>query len=55
MSASASTTDPVGYRREAVEAWLATHVPSLRQPLRWTRLDGGHSNLTYLLESADGR
>lgn len=55
MSASASTTDPVGYRREAVEAWLATHVPSLRQPLRWTRLEGGHSNLTYLLESADGR
>ncbi|MDH4391336.1 MAG: phosphotransferase family protein [Aquabacterium sp.] len=50
-----STTDPVGYQRGAVEAWLATHVPSLRQPLRWTRLEGGHSNLTYLLEDADGQ
>ncbi len=56
MSAPAApTTDPVGYRREAVEAWLATQVPSLRQPLRWTRLEGGHSNLTYLLEDADGQ
>ena len=50
-----ATADPVGYQRSAVEAWLADHVPSLRQPLRWTRLEGGHSNLTYLLEDADGQ
>ncbi len=59
MSADASSADPVGYQRSAVEAWLAVHVPGLRQtpqqPLRWTRLEGGHSNLTYLLEDADGR
>ena len=54
-STDSSTADPVGYRRGAVEAWLAAHVPSLRQPLRWTRLEGGHSNLTYLLEDADGQ
>ncbi len=50
-----STTDPVGYRRPQVEAWLAAHVPGLRQPLAWTRLEGGHSNLTYLLQDADGQ
>jgi len=55
MSTAAPTADPVGYRREAVEAWLSAHVPSLQQPLRWTRLEGGHSNLTYLLEDAAGR
>jgi len=49
------TPPPVGYDQPAVEAWLAAHVPALRQPLRWTRLEGGHSNLTYLLEDADGR
>lgn len=49
------TATPVGYNVEAVEAWLGTHVPSLKQPLRWTRLEGGHSNLTYLLEDANGQ
>lgn len=52
---AAPAADPVGYQRSAVEAWLAAHVPTLRQPLRWTRLEGGHSNLTYLLEDADGQ
>ena len=52
---AATTADPVGYQRQAVEAWLAAHVPSLRQPLRWTRLEGGHSNLTCLLEDAGGQ
>jgi len=55
MADAAMTDDPVGYRRPAVEAWLAAHVPALRQPLRWTRLEGGHSNLTYLLEDAAGQ
>ncbi len=59
MGAANSTghgaADPVGYQRSAVEAWLAAHVPSMRQPLRWTRLEGGHSNLTYLLEDAGGQ
>lgn len=44
-----------GYDRVAVEAWIAAHVPGLAPPLTWTRLEGGHSNLTYLLEDAGGR
>ena len=41
---------PEGYDVSAVEAWIAENVPSLSPPLRWTRLEGGHSNLTYLVE-----
>ena len=53
-------TDPAGYDTARVEAWIAKHIPILSTPLRWTKLEGGHSNLTYLLEtqleaqSADG-
>ena len=46
---------PTGYDTPAVEAWIAQHVPSLRLPLAWTRLEGGHSNLTYLIEDASGQ
>ncbi len=52
---NSSAAQPVGYDTAAVEAWIASNVPSLRLPLRWTRLEGGHSNLTYLLEDADGQ
>ncbi len=44
-----------GYDTRAVEAWIERHVPGLAPPLAWTRLEGGHSNLTYLLEDARGR
>ena len=44
-----------GYDRPAVEAWIAVHAPGLSPPLAWTRLEGGHSNLTYLLEDCEGR
>lgn len=44
-----------GYDIPAVEAWIARHVPDLAPPLAWTRLEGGHSNLTCLLEDARGR
>lgn len=46
---------PLGYDVPAVEAWIAGHVPALKIPLKWTRLPGGHSNLTYLTEDARGR
>lgn len=46
---------PPGYDTPAVEAWIAGHVPGLVAPLAWTRLEGGHSNLTYLLQDARGR
>jgi aminoglycoside phosphotransferase (APT) family kinase protein len=39
----------------AVQAWIAQHRPALRAPLRWTRLEGGHSNLTYQLDDASGQ
>ena len=44
-----------GYHIEAVQSWLAIHVSSLVQPLKWSKLEGGHSNLTYLLEDAKGQ
>lgn len=45
---------PEGYDQGAVEAWIETHVPALKPPLKWTRLEGGHSNLTYRLDDANG-
>lgn len=52
---TSSSASPVGYDVPRVEAWIAEHIPSLKAPLRWTRLEGGHSNLTYLLEDATGQ
>jgi len=43
-----------GFDTAAVEAWIAEHVPSLPAPLKWTRLVGGHSNLTYRLDGPNG-
>jgi aminoglycoside phosphotransferase (APT) family kinase protein len=44
-----------GYDVAAVEAWIAANVTGLRPPLKWTRLEGGHSNLTYRVDDAQGR
>jgi len=44
----------LGYDIDRVEAWIASNVAELRPPLTWSRLPGGHSNLTYLLEDGDG-
>ena len=44
-----------GYDTAAVEAWLVAHTTCLTPPLQWTRLEGGHSNLTFLLVDAQGR
>jgi aminoglycoside phosphotransferase (APT) family kinase protein len=46
---------PEGYDVAAVEAWVAANVPDLSPPFEWTRLLGGHSNLTYRLDDAQGR
>ncbi|HEV2365489.1 MAG TPA: phosphotransferase family protein [Caulobacteraceae bacterium] len=37
-----------------MEAWIASHVEALRPPFTWSRLPGGHSNLTYLLTDQQG-
>jgi aminoglycoside phosphotransferase (APT) family kinase protein len=44
-----------GYDIPAVEAWIEENIPELAPPLEWTRLEGGHSNLTYQLEDGRGR
>ena len=44
----------VGYKVAAVEAWVAANIPALQPPFTWTRLPGGHSNLTYHLAAANG-
>jgi aminoglycoside phosphotransferase (APT) family kinase protein len=44
-----------GYDVPAVEAWIAANIKSLTPPLTWTRLPGGHSNLTYMIEDTAGR
>ena len=46
---------PEGYRVDAVEAWIRDNIDGLTPPCRWTRLEGGHSNLTYRLDDAEGR
>ena len=49
------TDAPEGYTVDAVEAWIASNIPSLSPPFVWTRLEGGHSNLTYKLEDGNGK
>ena len=44
-----------GYDIPAVENWIGEHVSDLTPPFTWTRLEGGHSNLTYKLEDSQGR
>jgi aminoglycoside phosphotransferase (APT) family kinase protein len=44
---------PVGFDVSLVEPWLAAHTRVV-PPCRWTRLTGGHSNLTYLLADSNG-
>lgn len=48
------TDTPEGYKVDAVEAWISDNVPVLKPPFKWTRLEGGHSNLTYKLEDSIG-
>jgi aminoglycoside phosphotransferase (APT) family kinase protein len=43
-----------GYDIPAVEAWIASATDRIRPPLKWTKLEGGHSNLTYLVEDQGG-
>ena len=44
-----------GYDIAAVENWIEEHLGALTPPFEWTRLEGGHSNLTYRLDDADGK
>jgi aminoglycoside phosphotransferase (APT) family kinase protein len=44
-----------GIEREAVEAWLGRHVPSLAPPFAFELVAGGRSNLTFAVTDAHGR
>jgi aminoglycoside phosphotransferase (APT) family kinase protein len=46
---------PEGIDRAGVEAWFAAHVDGAEPPLRFERISGGHSNLTYRVTDAAGR
>jgi aminoglycoside phosphotransferase (APT) family kinase protein len=48
-------TTPQGYDVPAVEAWIKDNAPELSPPFTWTRLEGGHSNLTFKLTDGTGR
>ena len=54
MTTGLDDANVVGFDTAAVEQWLRT-VTELDLPLRWKRLPGGHSNLTYLLTDGTGR
>ena len=43
-----------GIRADNVSAWLMGVVPGLRLPLTFTLIAGGHSNLTYRFDDANG-
>jgi aminoglycoside phosphotransferase (APT) family kinase protein len=45
---------PMGIDVEPVVSWLRQHLEWLAPPLTWTKLAGGHSNLTYRVTDAGG-
>lgn len=48
------STQVQGYDIPVVEAWIKKNTQGLTPPFAWTRLEGGHSNLTYLLQDESG-
>ena len=44
---SQGTGDPTGIDSERVSAWFATNIPGVELPLRFQRVAGGRSNLTF--------
>ncbi len=55
MSAHDESLGPEGYDVPAVEAWVKANIAELAPPFKWTRLEGGHSNLTYQIEDVNGQ
>ena len=46
---------PEGIDRGGVEAWFEATLPEVTLPLRFQRIAGGRSNLTFAVTDADGR
>ncbi|MEM7321944.1 MAG: phosphotransferase family protein [Actinomycetota bacterium] len=55
MSEDGQESDTPGYERPAVEQWIAANIDGISPPLTWTKLEGGHSNLTFLIADDHGR
>ena len=55
MSTHDESLGPEGYKVDAVEAWIEANIEGLTPPFEWTRLPGGHSNLTYQLKDQHGK
>ena len=53
--ATRTTEVPEGIDASAVEAWFAANVRGAEPPLRFRKISGGHSNLTYEVGDAGGR
>jgi aminoglycoside phosphotransferase (APT) family kinase protein len=51
---AAAGAAPEGIDAAAVERWFAEHAPVVRPPLRFDRISGGRSNLTYCVTDAAG-
>lgn len=51
----AAVGDLPGLDAGAVAAWMVQHVPGVVAPVHFGLIGGGHSNLTYLAEDAEGR
>jgi aminoglycoside phosphotransferase (APT) family kinase protein len=45
---------PAGIAVDEVTHWIAEHVDGTKGPLAFTRLKGGHSNLTYRIDDTAG-
>jgi aminoglycoside phosphotransferase (APT) family kinase protein len=59
MTAPASETNadlsaPIGVDRDRVIPWLTERCDWITPPLTWTKLAGGHSNFTYLVNDSAG-
>jgi len=51
----ASTTESLrGLNVPALDSWLSREAPGVQPPCRYSLLAGGHSNLTYRVEDAEG-
>ena len=51
-----STTEvPDGIDRAGVEGWFESNVGGVELPLRFRKISGGHSNLTYEVGDAAGK
>jgi aminoglycoside phosphotransferase (APT) family kinase protein len=54
-SAEAERGAPEGIDRDAVQAWFVANVPEVEPPLRFERISGGRSNLTYAVTDGGDR